>query len=86
MTQETKPSNTVAADKLKRIIESIEKLEAERKDLAADVKAFYEEAKGSGFDVKVLREIIRRRAWEQQERQEHDDTRDMYEQALGMWS
>jgi len=82
----TVPSNTVAKDKLMAIIERVEKASAAQAELAVDIRELFAEAKSNGFNVKVLREVIRRRAWDPGERDAHDDTRLMYEQALGMWS
>lgn len=74
----------VAADQLRSIIERIERLESEKVGIAGDIKDVYAEAKSNGFDVKVLREIVRLRKQDHAERQEHDAILELYMQALGM--
>jgi len=72
----------IAADRLKSFIERIERLEEERAALGADVREVYSEAKGSGFDTKIMRQIIRLRKLDQAQRQEQDALLDLYKQAL----
>ena len=74
----------VAGDQLRQIIERIERLEEEKQGIADDIKDVYAEAKGNGFDVKVLRQIIKLRKQEPQERNEFEAILDLYMQALGM--
>lgn len=74
----------VAGEQLRAFVERIERLEEEKQALADDVKDVYAEAKGNGFDTKVLREIIRLRKKEPNERAEHEAVLDLYMQALGM--
>lgn len=74
----------VAGDRLRQIIEKIERLEEEKKGISDDIREVYAEAKGTGFDVKVIRQIIRLRKMESQERQELDELLDLYKQAIGM--
>lgn len=74
----------IAADRLRSLIERIERLEEERKALAGDIKDIYAEAKGAGFDVKVIRQIIRLRRQEPAEIEEHETLLDVYRRALGM--
>jgi uncharacterized protein (UPF0335 family) len=76
-------STGVAAEELKQIVERIERLEEEKKALADDIKDVYAEAKGRGFDTKVLRTIVRLRASDQNERKEHEAILELYMQALG---
>lgn len=76
--------SSVAADQLKSIIERIERLEEEKAGIAGDIKDVFAEAKANGFDVAVLREIIRLRRQDHAERQEHDAVLELYLQALGM--
>ncbi len=78
----TKPS--VAGERLKSFVERIEKLEEERTSLGADIREVYSEAKGSGFDVKIMRQVVRLRKMEPAERAEMDELLDLYQQALGM--
>lgn len=74
----------IAADRLRSIVERIERLEEERKALASDIKDIYAEAKSAGFDVKVIRQIIRLRKQEPAEVEEQETLLDIYRRALGM--
>src|SRR3954453_12670903 len=74
----------IAVDRLRSIIERIERLEEERKALASDIKDIYAEAKSAGFDVKVLRQLISIRRKEPAEVEEQDTLLDLYKRALGM--
>jgi len=74
----------MTASQLKSIIERIERLEEERKGLAADIKEIYAEAKGNGFDPKIIRMIIRLRKLNPSDRAEQDLLLDTYKSALGM--
>ena len=74
----------IAADRLRSIVERIERLEEERKALASDIKDIYAEAKSAGFDVKVLRQLIRIRKQEAAEVEEQESLLDVYRRALGM--
>ncbi len=74
----------IAADRLRSIVERIERLEEERKALASDIKDIYQEAKSAGFDVKVLRQLIRIRKQEPAEVDEQETMLDVYRRALGM--
>jgi uncharacterized protein (UPF0335 family) len=75
-------SNGVAGDQLRTIVERIEQVEEEIKELSEARKEIYLEAKDNGFDVKVLREVIRLRKQDQQEREEHETLLDIYLQAI----
>lgn len=77
-------ASSVAADQLQSIIERIERLEEEKAGIAGDIKDVYAEAKGTGFDGKALREIIRLRKQDHAERQEAEAILELYMQALGM--
>lgn len=74
----------VAADRLRSIIERVERLEEERKALSGDIKDIFAEAKSAGFDVKVIRQIIRLRRQEPAEVEEQETLMDIYRRALGM--
>ena len=74
----------IAADRLRSIIERIERLEEERKGLSNDIKDIYAEAKGAGFEVKVLRQLISIRRKEPNEIEEQETLLDLYKHALGM--
>jgi uncharacterized protein (UPF0335 family) len=80
----TDTSQTVAAGQLRAFIERIERLEEEKKTIADDIKEVYAEAKGTGFDTKAVRTIIRLRKKDQAERQEEEAIIDLYMAALGM--
>ena len=85
--QPTSPESStggVAAERLRSIVERIERLEEERKALGGDIKDIYAEAKSSGFDVKVLRQLIRLRRQEKAEVEEQESLLDVYRHALGM--
>ena len=72
----------VAGDQLRAIVERIEHIEEEIKELTEGKKEIYFEAKGNGFDVKILREVIRFRKQDQKEREEQESLLDVYLQAI----
>jgi uncharacterized protein (UPF0335 family) len=72
----------VAGDQLRAIVERIEHIEEEIKELTEGKKEIYLEAKGNGFDVKILREVIRVRKQDQKERDEQESLLDVYLQAI----
>lgn len=74
----------IAADRLRSLVDRIERLEEERKALGNDIKDIYSEAKSAGFDVKVLRQLIRIRKQEPAEIEEQETLLDVYRRALGM--
>ena len=74
----------IAGDRLRSLIERIERLEEEKKTLGSDIKDVYAEAKGAGFDVKILRKLISLRRLEAQEREEIDEILALYMRAIGM--
>ena len=80
----TETSQTVAAGQLRSIIERIERLEEDKAAVAGDIKEVMAEAKGTGFDTKAVRVIIRLRKKDQAERQEEEAILDLYKAALGM--
>ncbi|HWX48151.1 MAG TPA: DUF2312 domain-containing protein [Roseomonas sp.] len=81
--EDTEPGG-IAADRLRSIIERVERLEEERKDLAEDIRTIMAEAKGAGFDPKVVRQIIRIRRQEPAKVEEQETLLDLYRHALGM--
>lgn len=81
---ETNPSATVAGQRLKQYIERIERLEEERKALGSDVRDVFAEAKGSGFDVKTMRHVLKLRKMNDNERKEQNELVDLYLNAIGM--
>ena len=74
----------VTADELRQLIERIERLEAEKADIAEQVKEVYAEAKGRGYDTKVMRKVIALRKREADDIAEEEAILDMYKEALGM--
>ena len=74
----------IAADRLRSFIERIERLEEEKAALAADIREVYAEAKGTGFDTKVMRQVLKLRKMEADDRQEQEHLLDLYKQALGL--
>ena len=77
-------SQTVAAGQLRSFIERVERLLEEKQAIADDVKEVYAEMKGTGFDTKAVRAIVRLRAMDQAKRQEQEAIQDLYKSALGM--
>jgi uncharacterized protein (UPF0335 family) len=77
-------TESVAADQLKAFIERIERLEEEKASLAGDIREVYGEAKGNGFDTKVIRKIVAMRKKDFAEWREEEAILDLYMQALGM--
>ncbi len=74
----------IAGDRLKSFIERIERLEEEKRAIAGDIKEVYAEAKGTGFDTKIMRQIVRLRKRDQDEIDEEETLLDVYKRALGM--
>lgn len=74
----------VAGQRLKSLIERIERLEEEKKGLADDVKDVYAEAKGVGFDAPTIRRIVKLRKMEPEKIREQDELLDLYKSAIGM--
>ena len=74
----------IAADRLRSLVDRIERLEEERKALGGDIRDIYAEAKSAGFDVKVLRQLIRVRRQEPADVEEQESLLDVYRRALGM--
>jgi uncharacterized protein (UPF0335 family) len=76
-------SGGVAAERLRSFIERVERLEEDKKAIANDIKDVYAEAKGEGYEVKVLRQIVRLRKMDRADRQEQEALLDLYLSALG---
>ena len=74
----------VARDHLRSFIERIERLEEEKKGLAQDIRDVYAEAKAMGFEPKAIRQIVKERGQDRQERDEFEAILDTYRAALGM--
>ena len=77
--------NSIASDRLLSIIERIERLNEEKKDIQDAIKDIMAEAKGAGFNPKVIREVIKMRAEDRDDREEREAIRDAYLKALGMY-
>lgn len=80
----TESAQTIAVGQLRAFIERIERLEEEKKTIGDDIKEVYAELKGTGFDSKAVRTIIRLRKKEEHERQEEEAMIQLYKDALGM--
>ena len=74
----------MAADRLRSLIERIERLEEEKANLAADIREVYAEAKGNGFDTKIMRMIVRLRKLDSADRHLQDALLAFYKSALGL--
>lgn len=72
-----------AQEKLRQLVARIERLEEEKKSIGDDIKESYAEAKAVDFDSKVLRQVVRLRKQDRQEREEQDQIRELYLHALG---
>jgi uncharacterized protein (UPF0335 family) len=77
-------ANRFAKDHLKAFVERVERLEEEKKAIAGDIRDVYAEAKGTGFDVKALRTVVRLRKQDINERKEQEAILETYLHALGM--
>lgn len=73
-----------AKDQLKQLIEKIERLAEEKAAIAADMSEVFKEAKGQGFDTKIMRQVIRLRKMDKGERAEMESLLDLYMHAMGM--
>lgn len=82
--QNAPTSETVAAGQLRAFIERIERLEEEKQAIADDIKDVFSELKGTGFDAKAVRAILKMRKQDRREREEHEATVHMYLVAIGM--
>jgi uncharacterized protein (UPF0335 family) len=74
----------VAIDRLRLLIERIERLEEEKKDIMDGIKDIYIEAKSAGFDTKAIKQIVRLRKKEKAEREAEEAMVDLYKEALGL--
>jgi len=73
-----------AKDQLKSLVERVERLEEEKTALSGDIREVYAEAKGHGFDTKIMRKVVALRKMDSAEREEQDSLLDLYLSALGM--
>lgn len=74
----------ISGERLRSFVERIERLEEQRRSLSEDIKEVYSEAKGSGFDTKIMRQIIKIRRMDKDDRDEAETLLDLYLSALGM--
>jgi uncharacterized protein (UPF0335 family) len=77
-------SGEISSERLKSFIKRIEKLEEDKAAVSEDLKEVYSEAKGTGFDTKIIRKIVSLRKIELEKRREMDELLDLYKSALGM--
>jgi uncharacterized protein (UPF0335 family) len=75
--------DTAGKEKLRSFIARIERLEADKAEVAADLKEVYAEAKGMGYDTKIMRQVIRIRKMDADDRREQETVLDLYLHALG---
>jgi len=75
-----------AKDQLRSLVERVERLEEEKTALSGDIREVYAEAKGHGFDTKIMRKVVALRKMDSSEREEQDSLLDLYMSALGMAS
>lgn len=74
----------VAGKRLKSFLERVERLETEKTALAEDIKEVYAEAKGTGFEPRIMRRIIKLRKMDVEKRREEDELMELYKAAIGM--
>jgi uncharacterized protein (UPF0335 family) len=74
----------IAGERLRAFIERIERLEEEKAALSADIREVYAEAKATGFDVKIMRQVIRLRKMDRSDREEQEHLLDLYKRAIGL--
>lgn len=75
--------NSTAQGQLRSIVDRVERLEVEKAEILEQIKEVYNEAKGNGFDVKILKRVIRKRKQDRAKRQEEEAIEELYESALG---
>jgi uncharacterized protein (UPF0335 family) len=76
--------HNVTDDRLRLLIERVERLEEEKKGIADDIRDVYAEAKAVGYDAKIMREIVKLRKMKPDDRAERDAILELYKSALGM--
>lgn len=77
-------ANGVGADRLRSFIERLERLEDEKQDVQDQIKDVYGEAKNEGFDIKIMRQVLRLRKMKTHDRTEQEELLELYKSALGM--
>ena len=78
------PGSGAGADQLTQFIERIERLEEEKRALMADIRDVYSEAKGTGFEPKIMRQLVKMRAMHRELLQEQDELLETYRAAVGL--
>jgi len=76
--------NGINPDHLRAYVERVERLQEERKNLSQDIADIYAEARGTGFDVKALKEVVKLRGQDRDKRRAHEEMVDLYRSALGV--
>jgi uncharacterized protein (UPF0335 family) len=74
----------IAGEQLRAFIERIERLEEEKKDVQEQIKEVFSEAKGTGFDVRIMRQLLRLRKLRDVDRSEQEELLEIYKSAIGM--
>ena len=74
----------IASERLQSFVERLERLEEEKAALSEDIKEVYSEAKSGGFDIKIMRQIVRLRKMNTADRREQEELLELYKNALGM--
>ena len=74
----------IASERLQSFVERLERLEEEKAALSEDIKEVYSEAKSGGFDIKIMRQVVRLRKMNTADRREQEELLDLYKNALGM--
>ena len=82
MNEQTTETGGIAADRLRSLIERIERLEEEKKAISSDIRDIFAEAKSAGFDVKIMRAVIKLRKMNAADRDEQEFLLDTYKKAL----
>lgn len=77
-------AQNIAADRLKQIVEKVERLEEEKREVAEQIKEVFAEAKSEGFDIRTLRQVLRLRRMKPHDRSEQEELLELYKAALGM--
>ena len=78
------PGSGAGADQLTQFIQRIERLEEEKRALMADIRDVYSEAKGTGFEPKIMRQLVKMRAMDRELLQEQDELLETYRAAVGL--
>jgi uncharacterized protein (UPF0335 family) len=74
----------VSSDRLRSLVERVERLEEEKATLSEDIREVYSEGKSAGYDVRILRQIVRLRKLDGSDRREQEELLDLYKRALDM--